>query len=102
MGDGQPTRGHHQRLGLQLTAIGVERIGVTLTGVVAHGVHGAGLPQVHAAALRAALENGEPKAVAGGVVEGEAFYCAAILGSPALWAPAREAMREGRLKLAWV
>lgn len=53
------------------------------------------------AALRAALENGEPKAVAGGVVEGEAFYCAAILGSPALWAPAREAIRTGKLRQAW-
>lgn len=53
-------------------------------------------------ALRRALEEGEPQPVAGGVVEGEAFYCAAILGSPALWAPAREAMRTGKLKLAWM
>jgi diacylglycerol kinase family enzyme len=53
-------------------------------------------------ALRLALEEGEPQAVAGGVVEGEAFYCAAILGSPALWAPAREAMRTGKVKLAWM
>lgn len=52
------------------------------------------------AALRMALEEGEPRAVAGGVVEGEAFYCAAILGSPALWAPAREAVRTGKLRLA--
>lgn len=51
-------------------------------------------------ALRLALEEGAPQAVAGGVVQGEAFYCAAILGSPALWAPAREAMRTGKLKLA--
>ena len=49
------------------------------------------------AALRRALDEGEPTVVAGGVVEGEAFYCAAILGSPALWAPAREAMRGGKL-----
>lgn len=54
------------------------------------------------AALRRALDEGEPTVVAGGVVEGEAFYCAAILGSPALWAPAREAMRAGKLKLAWM
>ena len=54
------------------------------------------------AALRRALDEGEPTVVAGGVVEGEAFYCAAILGSPALWAPAREAMRTGKLKLAWM
>lgn len=53
------------------------------------------------AALRAALEHGAPRFVAGGEVEGEAFYCAAILGAPALWAPAREAVRTGRLGLAW-
>lgn len=53
------------------------------------------------AALRAALEDGEPRFVAGGEVEGEAFYCAAILGAPALWAPAREAVRTGKLSLAW-
>lgn len=53
------------------------------------------------AALRSALETGVGQDVSGGVVEGEAFYCAAILGSPALWAPAREAMRTGRLSLAW-
>ncbi len=53
------------------------------------------------AALRSALEEGAPQAVSGGAVEGEAFYCAAILGSPALWAPAREAIREGKLKMAW-
>lgn len=52
-------------------------------------------------ALRLALEEGEPLPVAGGEVEGEAFYCAAILGSPALWALAREAIREGKLKMAW-
>ena len=54
------------------------------------------------AALRRALDEGRPMVVSGGVVEGEAFYCAAILGSPALWAPAREAMRTGKLKLAWM
>ncbi len=53
-------------------------------------------------ALRRALEEGERRPVSGGVVEGEAFYCAAILGAPALWAPAREAMRTGKLKLAWM
>ena len=52
-------------------------------------------------ALRLALEEGAPQAVAGGEVEGEAFYCAGIFGSPALWAPAREAMRTGKLGLAW-
>ena len=53
------------------------------------------------AALRDALENGRAQTVSGGIVEGEAFYCAAIFGSPALWAPAREAMRTGKLSLAW-
>jgi diacylglycerol kinase family enzyme len=53
-------------------------------------------------ALRRALEEGAPQAVSGGVIEGEAFYCAAILGAPALWAPAREAMRTGKLRLAWL
>lgn len=56
-------------------------------------------------ALRRALEEGEAQPVAGGVVEDgaqtQAFYCAAILGAPALWAPAREAMRTGKLKEAW-
>ena len=53
------------------------------------------------AALKTALEEGEPQLVSGGEVEGEYFYCAAILGSPALWAPAREAMRTGKIRLAW-
>lgn len=57
-------------------------------------------------ALRRALEEGTAQDVAGGEIsDGEvkqAFYCAAILGSPALWAPAREAMRVGKLKLAWL
>ena len=52
-------------------------------------------------ALKRALEEGEPQAVSGGEVQGEYFYCAAILGSPALWAPAREAIRTGKLGLAW-
>lgn len=53
------------------------------------------------AALRSALEEGAPQSVSGGKVESHEFYCAAILGSPALWAPAREAMRSGKLSLAW-
>lgn len=51
-------------------------------------------------ALRRAMDEGVPQPVAGGEVDGEAFYCAAIFGSPALWAPAREAMRDGKVKLA--
>ena len=57
------------------------------------------------AALKVALEEGAPQGVAGGEVsDGEttqAFFCAAIFGSPALWAPAREAFRVGKLGLAW-
>lgn len=52
-------------------------------------------------ALALCLEEGVAQPVAGGEVEGHTFYCAAILGAPALWAPAREAMRERRLSLAW-
>lgn len=56
-------------------------------------------------AIRRALEEGAPQRVAGGeVTDGQfrqAFYCAAILGAPALWAPAREAVREGKFGLAW-
>ncbi|MFN3932702.1 MAG: diacylglycerol/lipid kinase family protein [Brevundimonas sp.] len=57
------------------------------------------------AALKVALEDGAPQSVAGGeITDGrttQAFYCAAIFGSPALWAPAREAVRHGKLGLAW-
>jgi diacylglycerol kinase family enzyme len=57
------------------------------------------------AALRLALEEGAEQEVAGGEVSDgvvkQAFYCAAILGAPALWAPAREAMRTGKISLAW-
>lgn len=57
------------------------------------------------AALRLALEEGSEQEVAGGEVSDgvvtQAFYCAAILGAPALWAPAREAMRTGKVSLAW-
>lgn len=51
-------------------------------------------------ALTAALSEGEAQPLAGGEVEGRIFLVAAILGAPALWAPAREAVREGRLLLA--
>ena len=53
------------------------------------------------AALRKALEEGAPQHVSGGEVHGQPFYCAAILGTPALWAPAREAIRTGKLSKAW-
>ncbi len=53
-------------------------------------------------ALELALREGVRRPVAGGVVGDRHFYCAAILGSPALWAPAREAMRTGKLRLAYL
>lgn len=52
-------------------------------------------------ALRRTLEEGEPRKVAGGAIGDEPFYCAAIIGAPALWAPAREAIRSGKLGKAW-
>jgi diacylglycerol kinase family enzyme len=52
-------------------------------------------------ALERALREGIPRSVAGGEVDGQPFYVAAILGSPALWAPAREAMRGGKMWLAY-
>jgi diacylglycerol kinase family enzyme len=54
------------------------------------------------AALNLALTEGTARPVPGGEIEGLPFYVAAILGSPALWAPAREAVRAGKLKLAWL
>ena len=52
-------------------------------------------------ALSIALAQGEERAIGGGEIEGHRFMVAAILGSPALWAPAREAARYGRRRLAW-
>ena len=54
------------------------------------------------AALHLALTAGDVRPVAGGEVDGRAFYCAAVLGAPALWAPAREAVRSGAPRLAWL
>ena len=53
-------------------------------------------------ALSVALAQGEEMMLAGGEVEGHVFLCAAILGSPALWAPAREAARFRKARLAWM
>lgn len=54
------------------------------------------------AALEAALRAGVTRPVPGGFVGGRPFYVAAILGAPALWAPAREAVRHKKLKAAWL
>jgi diacylglycerol kinase family enzyme len=51
-------------------------------------------------ALSVALAEGEPKMWGGGEVEGRHFLCGAVVGAPALWQPAREAMRYGEFRLA--
>lgn len=53
-------------------------------------------------ALTLALTEGVARPVAGGKVGKETFYCAAIVGAPALWAPAREAVRSGAPRLAFL
>ncbi len=52
-------------------------------------------------ALRETLAEGRPRVVACGLVAGRPFYVAAILGAPALWAHAREAVRRRRFRLAF-
>lgn len=54
------------------------------------------------AALALALEQGYDLPIGGGEVEGHDFLVAGIFGSPALWAPAREAARFGKPRLAWM
>jgi diacylglycerol kinase family enzyme len=46
-------------------------------------------------ALKLALASGVERPIGGGEVDGHRFMVAAILGPPALWAPAREAARFG-------
>jgi diacylglycerol kinase family enzyme len=53
-------------------------------------------------ALSVALDKGFEQSIGGGEVDGHSFLVAAIMGSPALWAPAREAARFGKPKLAWL
>jgi diacylglycerol kinase family enzyme len=52
-------------------------------------------------ALADALAGGTARWMPGGEVGGHAFYCSAVLGSPALWARAREAIRAHELGRAW-
>lgn len=52
-------------------------------------------------ALSDALATGVERTVSGGQLGDKKFHCAAILGSPALWAPAREAARHGDLRQAF-
>jgi diacylglycerol kinase family enzyme len=65
-----------------------------------HALYGAiPWPEAMANCLR---EGGQERMVSGGEVNGRLFFVAAILGSPALWAPAREAARAGRAGLALI
>ena len=48
-------------------------------------------------ALSDTLADPQVRVVSGGKAEGRPFYCAAILGTPTLWADAREALRHGDL-----
>jgi diacylglycerol kinase family enzyme len=54
-----------------------------------------------ATALKDTLQNGRIRPVSGGEVGGHRFYVGALLGAPALWALAREAVRERRFHLAF-
>jgi diacylglycerol kinase family enzyme len=67
--------------------------------MLAHSVYGV---RPWPDALTLALEQGYEQLIGGGTVEGRSFLVAAILGSPALWAPAREAARFGKPRLAWM
>ncbi|MFI4965571.1 MAG: diacylglycerol/lipid kinase family protein [Caulobacterales bacterium] len=53
-------------------------------------------------ALSLALEHGYERPIGGGEAAGHSFLVAGIFGAPALWAPAREAARFGKPKLAWL
>lgn len=52
-------------------------------------------------ALAGLLRRGVTRWVPGGEVAGHGFYCGAIIGSPALFAPAREAIRAREVGRAW-
>lgn len=53
-----------------------------------------------AEALAQTLTEGVERPTSGGRIGGRSFYCAAILGSPALWGLAREAVRARKLRRA--
>jgi diacylglycerol kinase family enzyme len=53
-------------------------------------------------ALSLALAEGREQMLGGGEVENRRFLVAAVVGAPALWAPAREAARYHKAKLAWL
>ncbi|HEY8615753.1 diacylglycerol/lipid kinase family protein [Phenylobacterium sp.] len=64
-----------------------------------HAIYG---PRPWQDALTIALAQGEERMLGGGEVEGHQFLVAGIFGAPALWAPAREAARYGKPKLAFL
>jgi len=47
------------------------------------------------------LAEGVERTLSGGEIAGRPFYVAAVLGSPALWAPVREAARAMHWRTAW-
>jgi diacylglycerol kinase family enzyme len=64
-----------------------------------HAIYGARPWQM---ALTIALKQGFEKPIGGGSVDGHSFLVAGIFGPLALWAPAREAARFGKPRLAWL
>jgi diacylglycerol kinase family enzyme len=64
-----------------------------------HAIYG---PRPWQDALSIALAQGEERMLGGGEVAGHKFLVAGIFGSPALWAPAREAARYGKTRLAFL
>ena len=50
--------------------------------------------------LRATLQNPMTRVISGGKVGKERFFIAAVIGAPALWAKAREAVRDGEIGVA--
>jgi diacylglycerol kinase family enzyme len=64
-----------------------------------HAIYGARPWQM---ALTIALQQGFERPIGGGSVEGHSFLVAGIFGPLALWAPAREAARFGKPRLAWL
>ncbi len=53
-------------------------------------------------ALTSTLAHGCVRSISGGEIGGRSFYVAAILGTPTLWADAREAIRARNLRLTWL
>ncbi len=65
--------------------------------VLPHALYGA---RDWKTALADILDDGVVRTVGGGEIDGHRFYVAAIVGAPALWAEAREAVRAGQLRQA--